>query len=56
MVPGKSGIEEVDVDAIDGRVVSVQHQGPKAERKEAKQEKAEAPRDSARAAKQPGPR
>ena len=40
-VPGKSGIEEVQVDAIKGRVVSMVHENPKAERKEARQEKLE---------------
>jgi peptidase YpeB-like protein len=40
-VPGKSGIEEVQVDAIKGRIVSVVHEGPKAEQKEARQEKLE---------------
>jgi len=51
MVPGKPGIEEVNVDAIDGHVVSVAHEGPKAERKEAKQDRTEAHRDSVKAAK-----
>ncbi len=41
-VPGKSGIEEVQVDAIHGEVVSMAHEGPKAERKEARQERQEA--------------
>jgi hypothetical protein len=41
-VPGKSGIEEVQVDAIHGAVVSMAHEGPQAERKEARQEKQEA--------------
>jgi uncharacterized membrane protein YkoI len=49
VVAGKSGIEEVNVDAITGRVLSVQHEGPKAERKEAEQEKAEAHGDSVKA-------
>ncbi len=34
-VPGKSGIEEVNVDANTGKVVAVEHEGPKAEAKEA---------------------
>ena len=38
-VPGKSGIEEVQVDAINGEVVSVVHESPKVERKESLQEK-----------------
>lgn len=50
----KSGIDEVNVDAIDGHVVAVAHEGPKAERKEAKQERAEAHRDSVKAGKAPG--
>jgi len=33
-VAGKSGIEEVNVDAMTGRIVAVQHEGPKAEAKE----------------------
>jgi hypothetical protein len=41
-VPGKSGIEEVQVDATHGEVVSMAHESPKAERKEARQEKQEA--------------
>jgi len=34
-VPGKSGIDEVNVNAIDGTVVAKSHEGPKAEKKEA---------------------
>ena len=41
-VPGKSGIEEVQVSAINGKVVSMAHEKPKAERKETRQEKHEA--------------
>ena len=37
-VPGKTGIEEVNVNAIDGAVVAHEHEGPKAEKKEAVQE------------------
>jgi uncharacterized membrane protein YkoI len=37
-VPGKSGIEEVNVDAITGAVVAHEHESPKAEKKEAAQE------------------
>ncbi|HZE19587.1 MAG TPA: PepSY domain-containing protein [Candidatus Angelobacter sp.] len=37
--PGKSGIEEVQVDAIHGGIVSMTHETPKAERKEAQGEK-----------------
>lgn len=41
-VPGKSGVEEVQVDAMNGEVVSKTHESPKAERKEAQQDKMEA--------------
>jgi uncharacterized membrane protein YkoI len=37
-VPGKTGIDEVNVNAIDGSVVAKQHESPKAEKKEAAQE------------------
>ena len=37
-VPGKSGIDEVNVNAIDGSVVAKQHETPKSEKKEAAQE------------------
>ena len=37
-VPGKSGIDEVNINAIDGTVVAKQHETPKAEKKEAVQE------------------
>ncbi len=37
-VPGKSGIDEVNVNAIDGSVVAKAHEGPKAEKKEVAQE------------------
>jgi hypothetical protein len=33
-VPGKSGIDEVNVDAMTGTVIAKTHEGPKAERKE----------------------
>ncbi|MEA2602949.1 MAG: hypothetical protein QOF89_3941 [Acidobacteriota bacterium] len=33
-VPGKSGIEEVNVDAIDGKVLGVEHESAKTERRE----------------------
>ena len=43
-VPGKTGIEEVNVNAIDGTVVAKQHETPKSEKaeaaKEAKEKKA----------------
>ncbi len=41
-VAGKSGIDEVNVNAMDGSVVARQHEGPKAEKKEARQEAKEA--------------
>jgi uncharacterized membrane protein YkoI len=41
-VPGKSGIEEVQIDAMNGKVVSIEHETPQAERKEAQEEKQEA--------------
>jgi uncharacterized membrane protein YkoI len=37
-VPGKTGIDEVNVNAIDGSVVAKQHETPKAEKAEATQE------------------
>ncbi|MFL5510205.1 MAG: PepSY domain-containing protein [Gemmatimonadaceae bacterium] len=37
-VPGKTGIDEVNVNAIDGSVVAKQHETPKVEKKEAAQE------------------
>ena len=39
-VPGKSGIEEVNVNAKTGSVVNTEHESPASERGEAKQEKA----------------
>ena len=44
VVAGKSGIEEVNVDAISGKVLSVAHEGVRAESKEARQEGPEAHR------------
>ena len=41
-VPGKAGIDEVHVDAIDGRVLSVQHESATSERAEAAAERKEA--------------
>lgn len=40
-VPGKSGIDEVNVDALTGAVVAQEHESPAQEKKEAKEEKAE---------------
>ena len=37
-VPGKTGIDEVNVNAIDGSIVAKQHESPKTEKKEAVQE------------------
>jgi len=37
-VPGKTGIDEVNINAIDGSVVAKQHESPKTEKKEAVQE------------------
>lgn len=39
--PGKSGVEEVNVDAKTGQVVSTEHESMKTEKKEAAQEKKE---------------
>ena len=39
-VPGKSGVEEVNVSAIDGSVVAREHETPKMEKAEAAKEKA----------------
>ena len=47
-VAGKPGIEEVIVDAINGGVISVEHEDAKAEKAEALKERAEARRDSAK--------
>jgi uncharacterized membrane protein YkoI len=37
-VPGKTGIDEVNVNAVDGSIVAKQHETPKSEKKEAAQE------------------
>jgi uncharacterized membrane protein YkoI len=37
-VPGKTGIDEVNVNAIDGSIVAKQHETPKSEKKEAVKE------------------
>jgi uncharacterized membrane protein YkoI len=42
-VPGKTGIDEVNVNAMDGSVVAKQHESPKTEKKEAAQEAKKAP-------------
>ena len=41
-VPGKSGLEEVNIDAMDGKVVAVEHESAAAEQKEVKAERKEA--------------
>ncbi|MEP6989362.1 MAG: hypothetical protein ABJA80_00420 [bacterium] len=51
-VPGKSGIDEVNIDAMTSKLVSHQHETPKDERKEAKADaKAARAAKSAKAAK-----
>ena len=40
-VPGQTGVEEILVSAIDGSVVSQEHETPKMEKAEAKKDKAE---------------
>jgi uncharacterized membrane protein YkoI len=47
-VPGKSGIDEVNIDAMNGSVIAVTHEGPRAERAEAAKDKAEAQRARAK--------
>ena len=42
VVPGKPGIDEVNVDAMSGEVLAVEHEGPKIEQRERTQEKREA--------------
>jgi uncharacterized membrane protein YkoI len=42
VVPGKSGIDEVNIDAMTGKVIAVEHEGHKAEKKELAKEKKEA--------------
>ena len=41
-VPGKSGIQEVNVNALTGHVLGVHHEGPAAEKKEARADSAAA--------------
>ncbi len=41
-VPGQTGVEEILVSAIDGTVVSQEHETPKQEKAEAKKDKAKA--------------
>ena len=42
VVPGKTGIDEVNIDAMTGKVLAVEHESPKSERKEQRQEQREA--------------
>jgi len=42
-VPGRGGVEEVNVDATTGKVVSAEHESPAAEKKEQAKDKAKAP-------------
>lgn len=49
VVAGRPGIEEVNVNALDGSIVAAQHEDPAAERLEAKQDRAE--KAAARAAR-----
>jgi hypothetical protein len=51
VVAGRPGIEEVNVNALDGSIVSAQHEGKAAERLEAKQDRAE--QAATRAARKP---
>ncbi|MCX5763544.1 MAG: PepSY domain-containing protein [Gemmatimonadetes bacterium] len=52
---GKSGIDEVNVDAMTGKVLKTEHESPEDEAKEAKADKAKADKDKAAAAK-PAPK
>jgi Predicted membrane protein len=45
-VPGKSGIQEVNVNALSGKVLGVHHEGPAAEKKEARADSAAARKTS----------
>jgi hypothetical protein len=47
-VPGKSGIQEVNVNAINGAVLGVHHENAAAEQKEARADSAAARKDSSR--------
>jgi uncharacterized membrane protein YkoI len=42
-VAGRSGVEEVNVDAITGKVVAAEHESPAAEKKERDKDKAKTP-------------
>jgi uncharacterized membrane protein YkoI len=54
VVPGKAGIDEVNVDAVTGKVVSVGHEGARAEAREAKRDHDAAHPGSAKAANPSG--
>ena|ERR1700712_1918749 len=47
-VPGKSGIQEVNVNAITGKVLGVHHEGPATELKESRADSAAARKNSTR--------
>ncbi|MEP7064529.1 MAG: PepSY domain-containing protein [Gemmatimonadota bacterium] len=49
-VPGKSGIQEVNVNALTGKVLGVHHEGPATEKKEAAADSAAARKTSSRRA------
>jgi Peptidase propeptide and YPEB domain len=49
--PGKSGIDEVDVDALTGKVIAVEHETPEQMKKEAAEEANEAKAKAAKAKK-----
>ena len=46
---GKSGVDEVNVDAVTGKMVKMEHESPAAEAKEAKGEKGEKAKDAKKA-------
>ena len=52
-VPGKSGVEEVQVDALTGAVIAHEHETPKAEAAEKKAEKKPAAKTAPAATKKP---
>jgi hypothetical protein len=49
--PGKSGIDEVDVDALTGKIIAVEHETPEQMKKEAAEEAKEAKAKATPAAK-----
>ena len=42
-VPGRSGVEEVNVDAVTGKILAAEHESPAAEKAEQAKDKAKAP-------------